>query len=239
MDSLFEETWFYAPLRNVGDRARLADEEASHLRKVLRIKTGTNVLVSNGQGQVFECETFDGAGAVEVLAVALHRLEPQPPQLNLVLGLLKGRDLEEPVEAVCQLPVQSIHLVTTDFSQEFRHQEYGRLMERLRQKSLAGLKQAKKTWLTTVHPPVPLREWGKAHEGGTLVLAHPGPDQLPSKPEGDFYLLIGPEGGFSPDELGWLLNGKKCHTLGLGDTRIRAVTAPLLACGKLMGLGWV
>jgi hypothetical protein len=39
--------------------------------------------------------------------------------------------------------------------------------------------------------------------------------------------------------LAWLLYEEKCHTLSLGDTRIRAVHAPLLACGKLMGLGWM
>ncbi|MDB5049948.1 MAG: hypothetical protein JWO30_3019 [Fibrobacteres bacterium] len=208
------------------------------MQKVLRIKPGRRVVASNGKGGVFLCETLAGkADGIELMAVEPLTVEPAPPRLNLVLSLLKGKDLEEPVEGLCQLNVRAIHLVTTDHTQEFKGQNHDRLVERLRGKSLVALKQAKKAWLTEVHGPLPLREWRTRFPRLPVVLLHPGKDQLPDRMEEDFAVLSGPEGGFSAAELAWL-ESEGCHRMGLGETRLRGTHAPLLACGKLMGLGW-
>lgn len=238
MEKPFEETWFHAPLQAVGDSAVLSGEESHHLRKVLRLQMGRSVVASNGQGGVFLCETREKGDLVGLVALDQTISEQVPPKLNLVIGLLKGRDLEEPVEGLCQLAVHGIHIVTTDHTQEFKGQDHGKLVERLRAKSLVALKQAKKAWLTEIHEPVPLKKWRQDHPDMALVLVHPGEDRLPGKPHGPFGLLTGPEGGFSNKELEWLTVVEGCHSIGLGATRIRGTHAPLLACGKLMGLGW-
>lgn len=236
MTQPFDETWFHAPLQGVGDEAGLPKEEAHHLRHVLRVKPDRPIVVTNGRGKVFLCETKDRAGSVEALAREALVDQETPPRLHVVLGLLKGRDTEEPVEGLCQLEVAAIHLVTTDHTQDFKGQDHGRLMERLNLKSLVALKQAKKAWLTAIHPPLPLQDWRKTH-AGSLVLVHPGPDSRALPTHGNLYLLVGPEGGFSAAELSWLTSDHSTTTIGLGRTRIRGVHAPLVACGKLMALG--
>lgn len=236
MEPAFEETWFHAPIADEGGKTMLPEEESNHLLKVLRVRPGRRIVVTNGEGGVFLCDTRPAGRDLEVEAVDVLRREPEPPRLHLVLGLLKGRDSEEPVEGVCQLAVAAIHLVTTDHTQEFKGQDHARLVERMRHKSLVALKQAKKAWLTTVHAPVPLRDWRRAHPG-PLVVAHPGPDRLPEPGAEPLYLLVGPEGGFSGEETEWLFARERAFNLGLGGTRIRGTHAPLVACGKLMGLG--
>ncbi|MDB5104536.1 MAG: ribosomal methyltransferase RsmE [Fibrobacteres bacterium] len=238
MEKPFEESWFHAPLAEVGDRAILSAEESHHLRKVLRVQMGRCVVVSNGSGRVFLSETRGNGENVELEALEPRLREPDPPRLRLVLGLLKGRDLEEPVEGLCQLAVESIHLVTSDHSQEFKGQDHGRLVERLRAKSVTGLKQAKKAWLTSIHDPLPLRKWRDANPDLPLVLLHPGGDSLPAVPPDRLAMLTGPEGGFSAAELTWL-EEQGCYRMGLGPTRIRGTHAPLIACGKLLGLGYL
>jgi 16S rRNA (uracil1498-N3)-methyltransferase len=233
----FEESWFHASVNAVGDSAFLSPEESHHLKKVLRVPVGRSVVVSNGRGGVFLCGTRSGKGeSLELTAMESVATETAPPRLHLVLSLLKGKDLEEPVEGLCQLNIRAIHLVTTDHTQEFKGQNHDRLVERLGGKSLVGLKQAKKAWLTEIHEPMPLREWRKRFAEMPLILLHPGVDRMPGKFERDSGLLVGPEGGFSQAELLWL-ESEGCHRMGLGETRIRGVHAPLLACGKLMGLG--
>lgn len=233
----FEETWFHLPLENVGDAAPLGRDEAFHLLKVLRVRPGRRIVVTNGRGRVFLADTAERGGNLEVTAVELLAERPAP-RLHVVMGLLKGRDTEDPVEGLCQLPVAAIHLVTTDHTQAFKGQDHGRLVERLAQKSLAALKQAKKPWLTAIHAPAPIRKWREGNPG-PLVLVHPGPDRLDRsiRAGAGFFLLTGPEGGFSEAELAWLAGPPPCMTLGLGETRLRGTHAPLLACGKLMGLG--
>lgn len=238
MDGAFEESWFFADMgadMDAGKPARLPRDEAFHLRKVLRVRPGRRIVVTNGKGQAFLCDTADAGDAVQVTAVETLIDRPAPPRLHMALGLLKGRDLEEPVEGLCQLPLAAIHLVLTDHTQEHKGQDHAKLLERLRSKSLVALKQSKKPWLTEVRAPVPLKEWRTGHPG-PLVLVHPGPDRLPP-PAGDrLYVLSGPEGGFSQSEVEWLTAQSDCGTLSLGETRIRGTHAPLLAAGKLMGL---
>jgi 16S rRNA (uracil1498-N3)-methyltransferase len=234
----FEENWFHAPIHGIGGKALLSAEESHHLRKVLRVRMGRSVVVSNGEGGVYRCATRERGDAVELEAEELLKLEPEPPRLNLALSLLKGRDLEEPVEGLCQLAVNAIHLVTTDHTQEFKGQDHGKLVERLRAKSLVGLKQAKKPWLTQVHAPMPIRSFREKHTSLELILLELGEDRLPSVFPGPFALVTGPEGGLSAAETAWLLDSG-CHRMGLGSTRLRGTHAPLLACGKLMGLGLI
>jgi 16S rRNA (uracil1498-N3)-methyltransferase len=240
----FEESWFYAPLNAVGDTAVLTAEESFHMQRVLRLKPGQQVIASNGKGRVFLCETSSlrpGNNAkneeINVSALEIHVEEPAPPRLNMVLSLLQGKDLEVPVEGLCQLNVEAIHLVKTDHTQEFTGQNHDRLMERLRGKSLVALKQAKKPWLTKIHAPVSIREWQKQNSHLPLVLLHPGEDRLPEEFSGSYGVLTGPEGGFSALELEWLQSVARFR-MGLGTTRIRGTHAPLFACGKLMGMGF-
>ena len=234
----FSESWFYAPgMEAPGDRYLLPEAETHHLRKVLRVRPGESVIASNGRGRAFLCATQNAGGdGAELAATAVYAQEPEPPRLNLILGLLKGRDVEEPVEGLCQLEVHRIFLADTDHSQTFKGQDHARLMERLRAKSLVGLKQAKKPWLTEIHPPLDLRAWRAAHPDLPLVLASPGADAGLPRPGSAFALAVGPEGGFSGAETAWFAE-QGCGTLSLGKTRIRGAQAPLVAAGKLMGLG--
>jgi 16S rRNA (uracil1498-N3)-methyltransferase len=238
LEKPFEESWFYAPIPAVGGRAVLSPEESHHLRKVLRVQMGRCVVASNGAGGVFLCGTRDLNDAVELTAVEQRLLETDPPKLNLALGLLKGRDSEEPVEGLCQLAVHAIHLLTTDHTQEFKGQDHGKLVERLRAKSLVALKQAKKPWLTRIEAPVPLRKFREANPDLALVLLQMGEDRLPERFDKGFAVLAGPEGGFSPAEVEWIFR-EHGYRMGLGGTRIRGTHAPLLACGKLMGKGLI
>jgi 16S rRNA (uracil1498-N3)-methyltransferase len=233
----FSESWFYAPdLEAPGDRFRLPEEEAHHMRKVLRLRAGESVIASNGRGRVFVCAIREANTEAMLEADSLFAHDPEPPGLNFLLGLLKGRDLEEPVEGLCQLAVHRIFLADTEHSQTFKGQDHSRLVERLRAKSLVGLKQAKKAWLTEIVPPAPLRAWRASHAGLRLVVASPGEDTGLPRPGTAFALAVGPEGGFSASEMAWFRE-QGCATLSLGKTRIRGTHAPLLAAGKLMGLG--
>ena len=237
MAARFSESWFHAPdLRAPGDVSPLPDDEAHHLRKVLRLAPGDEVIASDGRGSVFACAVREAGRGLALDAMERLSGPSAPPRLNLVLALLKGRDLEEPIEGLSQLEIHRIFLVTSDHTQEFRGQDHARLLERLRAKSLVGLKQAKKPWLTEIAAPVPLRDWRKAHPDLALVLTAPGADSGLPAPGTAYAVAVGPDGGFSSAEAGWFRD-QGAGVLTLGPTRIRGTHAPLLAAGKLMGLG--
>ncbi len=234
MSKLFDENWFYAPAENAGETLALPAEEAHHALRALRLKPDTEIIVTNGKGSVFRARILNEAGRIELLERIKH--EADPPGFNLAIGLLKGRDVEVPVEAACEFSLRSVFLLQTDHSSEFDGQGFDRLMERLRQKSLTALKQAKKAWLTEIHPPEELQAWRERHRNVPLVVAHPGPTTVTSPLPSTLHLLVGPEGGFSKPELDYLLTQENCFQLGLGETRLRAIHAPVAALGSLTAL---
>jgi len=232
--TLYQETWFYAPVQAADSVLTLPDDEEKHARKVLRLQPDSEILITNGMGSVFRGRLLGGDGAqVEILERVLH--EPSPPAYSVALALLKGNDLEIPLEGVCEFPVRDVFLLRTDQSSEFRGQNFEKLLERLRRKSLAALKQAKKSWLTRIHPPQELQAWREKNRIIALAVAHPGKDNLPDPQPGELHVLVGPEGGFSKSELAYLFEQENCYCLPLGPTRLRAIHAPVAALGSLIG----
>jgi 16S rRNA (uracil1498-N3)-methyltransferase len=229
----FDETWFYAPIDEGASTAILPPDEAHHAARVLRLKPGADIVVTNGAGSVFRATLRDEKGGIAIAGRIRH--DPLPPGLGLGLPLLKGRDTEQPAEAACEFDVRDVFLLKTDHSAEFRGQDFAKMVERLRVKSVTALKQAKKSWLTRIHPPLDLRAWREAHAAVPLLVAHPGEDTVPAPLPAELHLLTGPEGGFSEDELKWLFGGGQVFRLSLGGTRLRAIHAPVAALGSLVG----
>ncbi len=242
MTRIFDETWFFVP-DLLGDKGQLDEEESGHLLRVLRLGLGQRIVVTNGCGLV-RCARILSTGKCVTLELEdVLRHEVGPPRLSLLLSLLKGRDIEEPLEAVCQLELSRVQLVITDHCQSYKGKDWAKdwpaYSQRLRTKALMAMKQAKKAWLTEVLPPITLDTWRQSHSNAKVIIAHPGSDFLPPRDGTEaLHLLIGPEGGFSQRELEGMVSGPEGYRLGLGTTRIRAVHAPMLALGKMMGMGY-
>lgn len=230
----FSETWFYAPIGEGTTTAQLPDDEAHHAR-VLRLKPGAGVVVTTGEGSVYRAILRDDKGGLEIVERVLH--EAEPPRLGVGLPLLKGRDTELPGEAVCEFAVRDLFLLNLEHCETFKGQDHTKLVERLRAKSLVALKQAKKAWLARIHAPQTLKEWRAAHASTPLVVAHPGETTVPRPLPPSLHLLTGPEGGFSAAELALLFEEAKAYRLSLGETRLRAIHAPVAGLGALGALG--
>jgi len=230
----FDETWFYCPVTEGAASAVLPDDEAHHAR-VLRLKPGAGIVVTTGEGSVYRATMQDEKGGLEIGERLRH--EPEPPGLGVGLPLLKGRDTEQPGEAVCEFAVRDLFLLDLDHCETFKGQDHAKLVERLRAKSLVALKQAKKAWLTRIHAPQSLKEWRAAHASTPLVVAHPGETTVPRPLPPSLHLLTGPEGGFSDAELALLFEEAKAYRLSLGETRLRAIHAPVAGLGALGALG--
>ena len=230
MPLFFDETWFYAPVSEGAASAVLPDDEAHHAR-VLRLKPGAGIVVTTGEGSVYRATLRDDKGALDIGERVVY--EPVAPGLGVGLPLLKGRDTELPGEAVCEFAVRDLFLLNLDHCETFKGQDHAKLVERLRAKSLTALKQAKKAWLTRIHAPESLRDWRAAHSSVPLIVAHPGENTVPSPLPPEAHLLTGPEGGFSDPELSFLFDERKAYRLALGETRLRAIHAPVAALGAL------
>lgn len=195
--------------------------QAHHLGRVLRLAPGEVVVASDGCGRWARCR-YVGGGSLE----PEEPVETEPallPQLTVAFTPVKGERPEPTVQRLTELGIDRIVLLMT--ARSVVRWDPGRaeaVLERARRVAAEAAAQARRVWLPEVSGVVGL----EALDRPGMALAEPGAAPLADGVTG---LAVGPEGGWSPDELaqGW-------PTVGLAAHVLRAETAAL-AAGALLG----
>jgi len=192
-----------------GDRVVITGDEARHAIRVLRLGFGERITVSNGAGFVVEAvvRSLD----TDVVADVESRCEVTVPRPTITIhqALVKGDRLDDMIERSVELGVRRIvpfvaerTVVRWDASK--RQKAHARWNEIAR----AASKQSRSPWLAVVDPvadAAPQRGF-VLHEEATTSLR----DALPAQPPEEIELVVGPEGGFAPDEI----DGARTVSLG-------------------------
>lgn len=230
-------TFFYADFNESSSEISFSQEESQHLQ-VLRVGLGCEIIVSNGKGMCTKAEITIADKRKSKARITSDHIENHPlPTTRLAIGFLKGRDLEEVVDLCTQIDLLSIDILHTDYSLSNRKDDHENLIKRMQQRSLTGLKQARKAWLTEIRGPWSFDEYLQINQGQKLLLDFDGhwpPHHNLSNRERT--LFCGPEGGFSNREITLLKQQENVESLYLGNSRLRARTAPFFALGMLCGV---
>lgn len=234
------ESHFFSPFSPKVQWIEFGQEESHHMVKVFRLQKGVTIRIANGNGQIVEGiiqEISPTKCCVQVTNMIIH--ETTPPRLHLGMACLKDNDLEFVMDSCAQLPLTSLTLLRTDYSQEPRQSDLKKIRRRLETKAIVALKQCRKPWLTQIHGPFFFKDFLQNHPHQLVVCDERGSlnpqtalSALP--PQGDITVLVGPEGGFSPEELERLTQQHQARFLGLGPYRLRAHTAPIVALSRLL-----
>jgi len=225
--------FFFDPSTNL-----LSPEETRHLARVLRHKPGDQILLIDGLGQEFQARvlaierTKEGEQArVEILELVRKEFPPRI-KITALIPILKGDLTEFLVEKGTELGVWRF---IPFFSRHTVVKPKKNLTPRLRAKAISALKQSGRLILPEVCEPADLKTLVEAIPANSLkVLAHPeGKLNLENllslfKREDltEVYLISGPEGGFSEEELSLLFEAG-FKTLCLSPCILRAETASL------------
>ena len=234
---------FYCPLISVGTII-LDENESSHAVRVCRAVNGEILQLCDGLGHYADATiTKADAKACEVRVDTVEDAPLKRPRLNLGIACLKDDALEEVVFHAAQTETDSIIFLRTDYSQEPKNSDLKKTVRRAELKSLVSLKQSKKPWMTRIEGPIEFDKWLKDYQGDLILCDIDGERKLDIN-EGaaensdtePVTLLVGPEGGFSPREIEAIKTFKngKVHLLNLGNTRLRARTAAIIALGKVL-----
>ena len=222
----------------VGDLVTLTLTEADrhHLARVLRIRPGTVVTATDGRGSWRTCRAPSGwpSAGDELVADGSIVVAAQPtPTITLALALTKGDKPEWAVQKLTELGVDRIVLVSAERSVvRWDPTKVDRNLTRLRSVAREALMQSRGVWMPTIegvrtvaevvalNPDVAMAEFG----GAEVSLGHPA-------------VLIGPEGGWTEDELALVK-----HRVSLSAQVLRAETAAVacvtvLATQRMVFLG--
>ena len=235
---------FYCPLITVGT-ITLDENESSHAVRVCRACVGDVLQLSDGVGH-FADAIIEVADAKACVVRVDSVIEAERPRSKVSLGIacLKDDALEEVVFHAAQTEIDKIIFLRTDFSQEPKNSDLKKTVRRAELKSLVSLKQSKKAWMTAIEGPVEFDKWLASNQGDLILCDIDGERQLNLNGGGSganentapITLLVGPEGGFSPREIEAIktFQNGKVHLLNLGNTRLRARTAAIIALGKIL-----
>jgi len=221
---------FFLDTLTLGE-ATLSQTESAHIIRSFRAHEGDILTLCDGKGRFADAELAEVAqNACKVNIKSISKQEPRP-QIHLAIGCLSDGGEEEITFHAAQMPLAAIHLLRTERSLEPRDSELNKLRRRMESKSLVALKQSRKSWLTEIKAPVYLSEFLENFKGNLIVCDQIGNSTL-STINYPLSIITGPEGGFSGAELEAMKN-KNAIFLSLGSTRLRSVSAPIFALGKI------
>ncbi len=234
---------FYAPPDDIRPGEILLRKDEAHHLRVSRHRPGDIILVADGLGQAYECRIAKVAAA-EVIAEIVRPLPDlgEPAfALTLAVALPKRHRLEWIIEKGTEIGVRSFAPVTTSRTVAKTTRANS---DRLRKVALAAMKQSCRSRVPEIHAPSHLTEilrQGKlfeykmiAHEQNiTASKAASTSNKTTDNQSRTGIVLIGPEGGFTDDEVELAL-AQGWEPLHMGSRRLRVDTAALVAAALLL-----
>lgn len=233
--------FFVDASRLAAAEVRLDGPEGRHAARVRRIGVGERVDLADGSGAVAECVVVAVARDALDLRVRSRRTEPPPqPRLTVVQALPKGERAELAVGAMTEVGVDAIVpwaaarcVVTWDGDRARKG------VARWRTAAWEASKQARRARLPDVYDAASTRDVADLLAGAALsVVLHEAAQRpltaLTVVPgSGDVVVVVGPEGGLTPEELA-AFAPVGADAYRLGPTVLRSSTAGVVAATLLL-----
>lgn len=233
------DPWVFVPELDaaVGQPLPLEPDVQHHLGTVLRLRPGAPLIVSDGRGRhadaVHRGDHVELAGEVTV--------DPEPATAIWVLQALpKARKFDDVVRVLTELGVDRITAVAAERSVAVLvGSKAERARERWQSVARAAAEQSRRSRLPVVDGPSSVAE--AAAETGHGLVAHVGAQTSLTEaltdlgdPGDRVRIAIGPEGGWSPDEVtAW--SGGGLRPVHLGPSVLRTEHAGTVVAAVVAG----
>ena len=233
---------FYLPAPECrGDRLRLAGQEARHALRVLRLQPGDAVVVLDGEGAECQCEVESASrDSLSLRVKTRHAASPLPCSITLLVGIPKGKIIEDIIQKSVELsarrivPLLTERVVTRLDEHNARHKR-----DQWRQTAVEAMKQSGAPRLPEIETPAKIADFLARRETFDLQLVgslqkqrrHPYEvfsefEKTNGRPPQSAAVWIGPEGDFTPDELK-AIEDSGAQPVTLGGLTLRVETAAI------------
>jgi 16S rRNA (uracil1498-N3)-methyltransferase len=217
-----------------GAIVELPSDTGSHVAKVLRARTGDELVLFNGDGREFggEIESVRGSRVTVSVGRAQEIDRESPLAVTLVQCVPRGDRMDFIVQKATELGVTRLIPVTSQRSVvRLDERQSETKAAHWRAVAVSACEQCGRNRLPQIDAPRPLIDYLGASEGsGPRLVLEPEPasEGASLRIESQVEVAIGPEGGFAPEELeAFQLAG--FERVRLGPRILRAETAALAA----------
>ena len=224
----------------VGDPFTLAGDEGRHAVAVKRTRVGETVLVADGLGRVLQVQVVSvDAKSLTGQVLAVDEYEPPRWTWRVVQGLAKGERGDLSVEILTEVGVHFLSAWQSRRSIVKWDAKADKGLAKWQSTAREAAKQSRRGWVPQVHPELITPKILVRHleqVGGLVLVAHEeaatplASVALPAG--GPVTLLVGPEGGISPEEIAELTAAGAVPVL-ISDGVLRASTAGAVGLAQL------
>ncbi|MEC5158848.1 RsmE family RNA methyltransferase [Chryseobacterium sp. MP_3.2] len=235
---------FYGEILN--NLVIINDEEQTHIAKVLRMRSGEEIFVTNGKGNLAKGNLlFEGKKVLLDIKEIKENLPNFLPQLHIAIAPTKNIDrIEFFIEKATEMGISEITLLQTEQTERKNIN-----IEKLRKQSISASKQSLRFHFPIVNDLTKFSDFIKDINPETTFVAHCNENleridlkmlrqaqhhNLENK-EQKITFLVGPEGDFSDKEIE-LLAEKGVKAVSLGRQRLRTETAGIFVAAWNYGL---
>ncbi|WP_294296295.1 16S rRNA (uracil(1498)-N(3))-methyltransferase [uncultured Chryseobacterium sp.] len=215
---------FYGEIE--GNQVQINDEEQQHIIKVLRMKDGEEIHITDGNGNLASgMLMIEGKKAHIEVSEIKNDLPGFSPKLHIAIAPTKNIDrIEFFIEKAVEMGISEITLLQTEKTERKNVN-----VEKLRKQAVAASKQSLRFHFPVINDLVRIQDFLKNTDPRTTFVAHCHNNlermdlkQIPALENITF--LIGPEGDFSEKEISFL-SENNIRAVSLGNQRLRTETA--------------
>jgi len=229
---------FFIPGVSSAERIEAPRDEAQHIVRVLRLKIGDTLAAFDGTGVECACRIAEQSGRRVLLDVMERRAVSRelPVRVTLAIAASKNKAMDLIVQKCTELGLA--RLIPFHSGRSVARVDDGDKAEKWRRVAVEAAKQCGRNVLPQIDPPLALEGMiAGAREHDVALVAAPGPQAIPLKqalharPQArGIICIIGPEGGFPPDELdGVTAAGITAVSLGPSILRVETAAIAMLA----------
>lgn len=228
---------FFTQISGVDRHVTISGREGDHLIHVLRARPGDEIILCDGDGHDYlgQIVAIQSDG-VEVRVVNQSASDAEPDvKITLFQGLPKGDKMDFIIQKAVELGVHEIVPMLTDRTIVKLHGKEGKKKERYAKIAEAAAKQSMRGIIPQISDFMTVREsiaYGRRCE--CILVPYENEQRLgireflKKKTLASAGVMIGPEGGFSPDEVS-LFHENHLPLVTLGKRILRTETAGMAA----------
>lgn len=212
-------------------QVKINDDEQQHIVKVLRMREGEEIYVTDGRGNLAKGNlVFEGKKVSLNVSETKENLPDFSPKLHIAIAPTKNIDrIEFFVEKATELGISEITFLQTD-----KTERKNLNIEKIQKQAIGASKQSLRFHFPKINNLTKLSDFIKNINVENTFLAHCDEsfertelkeiNQNGSQNLQEITFLIGPEGDFSPNEIK-MLSEKGIKAVSLGNQRLRTETA--------------
>ena len=208
----------------------LKDDGFHHLKNVVRTRVDDEVLVLNGKGLKVYTKVLSIEKKQIVLEEIKREVVEKKEHFSLAICLPKKEFFEDAMRIAIQVGIHEIYPLNSEYSQ-WTYSPSSRLEKILN----SSLIQSNNPFYPEIHEPEDLKEFLSKLESPLHYFSSQNVENSKTSVEFGQKYLIGPEAGFSSEEMQLLENNINCFAHHLPTPIFTTVNATGIGFGYLMG----